>query len=898
MKRARSSLILLAWNRWDLTRRALASLRECELPDCEVIVVDNGSSDATVTELDAHMDWLRIVRLPGNLGYVRGNNAGIAAAAAGSDIVLLNNDLEFVQADWLPRLRACADEAADIGIVGCRLIDSAGHLQHAGSLVLPDTGAGVQIPSGRLEHDIGQYAHGARTVQGVVFAAVYIKRRVLDAIGPLHEDYDTYFEDSDYCLRAAAAGLRSVLCGGVTLLHAQHGSTTTDSVRREALYAQGRAVFSRHWQPTLRARYRQRLLWQSALEFPPEPAAQSRPLIRALDRAGVDVRYQSLYASVLPAALAEDGDSHDYVLNTLRSRPVPSRNSVAVVCGDPALFYRALGAWNIGYAGFETPPLGEALTDWQCADELWVPSEWHRRALHAVSVDRPVSVMAQGIDVDYFHPLIRRVDNPHGEFVFLCVAAWDDVDRPWCVLQAFARAFLRRDPVRLVCWIDAPGRDLHAAIAALRLDPHGGRISFLAPRSLPENQEGVIYRSADALISASQSTWRIEPLLRALAVATPVIAPAHGAAGELLRAADSCTMPVFHNESEQQVALIAAMREILDARAPATARARAASEYVRTYRSIEAAAARIRNRLDALSIASPGSRGARVGRRSRHAPGRVIVLGMHRSGTSCVAGLLQLMGLHGAQAGQWLHAGADNARGHFERADLHNALVRSLRERGGDWSIPLGWDVPSEPAARAELRRAMGPILSDLESQSAWFIKEPRLCLLLPDIVDLIESPVCVHVVRAPAAVARSLVARDGLEMPHALALWEHYNRMAFTASRGLPRVVIDYDAVLDAPLETARILREQLSGAGVGGLREPGATEIAAWVSRELVHWQGATAPVTTTQSRLWDLLRSGEILKRADLPAADPSGTDLLLRLAAEHRAALRRESQNRGT
>ena len=76
------SLVVLAWNSWDLTARALDSLLATSLEDAEIIVVDNGSSDATPQALRAYAGRVRVLRLPDNLGFVRGNNAGIAAAAA------------------------------------------------------------------------------------------------------------------------------------------------------------------------------------------------------------------------------------------------------------------------------------------------------------------------------------------------------------------------------------------------------------------------------------------------------------------------------------------------------------------------------------------------------------------------------------------------------------------------------------------------------------------------------------------------------------------------------------------------------------------------------------------------------------------------------------------------
>ena len=85
-----------------------------------------------------------------------------------------------------------------------------GVTRSGGTFILPDTLWGQQI--GALETDVNQYAD-RRPVQGIVFACAYIRRELLTAIGALSEEYRSYFEDTDYCLRAAAAGFRTRSAG-------------------------------------------------------------------------------------------------------------------------------------------------------------------------------------------------------------------------------------------------------------------------------------------------------------------------------------------------------------------------------------------------------------------------------------------------------------------------------------------------------------------------------------------------------------------------------------------------------------------------------------------------------------------------------------------------------------
>src|SRR5207248_10481708 len=108
-----------------------------------------------------------------NLGFAKGNNRAIEQCDPDSDIILLNNDTEIVQADWISRLQEAAYSAPDVGIVGCRLVRPDGTVQHAGTFMPLDTFWGQQMGGG--EKDINQHA-GDKEVEGVGFACVYRKR--------------------------------------------------------------------------------------------------------------------------------------------------------------------------------------------------------------------------------------------------------------------------------------------------------------------------------------------------------------------------------------------------------------------------------------------------------------------------------------------------------------------------------------------------------------------------------------------------------------------------------------------------------------------------------------------------------------------------------------------------
>ncbi|MEA2694130.1 MAG: hypothetical protein QOJ16_3517 [Acidobacteriota bacterium] len=532
--RPKASLVILAWNRWDLTSRCLETLRETDLADAEVLVVDNGSTDETPARLAemAAEGWPRVLTLPRNLGFVRGNNAGIETLDPASDVVLLNNDLVFTQADWLTRLRACAAAAPDVGIVGCRMVLPDGRLLHAGTYILPDTVWGQQI--GALEKDLGQYP-GTREVQGIVFACAYIKRAVLAKIGGLALDFESYFEDTDYCLRARQAGFATVVCGDVTLVHDEHGSTQNEGGALMRLFETSRKAFRRKWERELTGRYRHELLWQSIMNFPSGYAMSCRELLRALDAAGVRTTYRYVYGPKTVFPPVEPEATGDHRLDVIRGRRLPKlprRPHLGVVYGQADVFWRSRARYKIGYTMLEVDGFP---ADWvrqaNRMDEVWVPSEFNRRGFLDSGVKRPIHVLPLGVNPDYFHPGMRAVRSPLGEFVFLSSFEWGERKGPHLLLKAFNEVFSAREPVRLLCKVmnRDPALKVKEEIRRLRLKESGGRVSYLFNLDFPHYQLGSLYASADCFIAVSRGEGWDMPLMEAMACGLPAIATDWGA---------------------------------------------------------------------------------------------------------------------------------------------------------------------------------------------------------------------------------------------------------------------------------------------------------------------------------------------------------------------------------
>ncbi|MBA4191959.1 MAG: glycosyl transferase [Planctomycetaceae bacterium] len=516
-------IIILTWNGLELTQRCLDTLkRNTTHPDYEVWVVDNASQDGTVEYLRA-IPWIHLIENDRNLGFVRGNNQAIAACDSNADIVLLNNDMEIHQSDWLERLQQSAWSATDVGVVGCRLRRPDGRLQHAGSYMPLNSFWGQQVAA--QEEDIGQYSQD-RDVEGVVFACAYLKRELLQRLGSLDERFFAYFEDSDYCLSARAVGFRTLCCGSVTLDHHENSSTRINGVAHRPLFLKSQAIFREKWErQLLDTRYTQRLGWHSTINLPTGYSISSRELVLAMDRTGVEVAYRYLYGpgSILPSTEPEQ-TGHD-LLNHVRERPLDP-NGIHVAYGQADAFHRAKGEYRIGYTMLETDGVPNSWVEQaNRMDEIWVPSTFNVRTMRDSGVVRPIHCMPLGIDPHYFHPRIKG--SRHKQvFTFLSVFEWGERKAPEILLRAFTDEFLAREDVVLLLKVVNRDEDIEVReqIAQLNLARNGGRVLLSLNDVIPTYQLGSLYRSADCFVLPSRGEGWGMPVLEAMACGLPVIA--------------------------------------------------------------------------------------------------------------------------------------------------------------------------------------------------------------------------------------------------------------------------------------------------------------------------------------------------------------------------------------
>ncbi|MCM1067176.1 MAG: glycosyltransferase family 2 protein [Muribaculaceae bacterium] len=213
------SLVILTCNQRELTLRCLASLRDFLVePVCELILVDNGSTDGTAEAVAKAFPAVRIVRLASNMGVAAGRNAGLREAT-GKHLMILDNDT-LAAADTIFGLSAYLTRHPEVGLVAPRLISPDGEVQTSFK-GYPGLGTKLRNVLGR-RRDVAPEADRPDTPFEpfyLIGAAQMFPREVYERAGGLDEHIFFGPEDADFCMAVRRQGLKVVYYPRLTIVH-------------------------------------------------------------------------------------------------------------------------------------------------------------------------------------------------------------------------------------------------------------------------------------------------------------------------------------------------------------------------------------------------------------------------------------------------------------------------------------------------------------------------------------------------------------------------------------------------------------------------------------------------------------------------------------------------------
>jgi len=216
----------------------------------------------------------------------------------------------------------------------------------------------------------------------------------------------------------------------------------------------------------------------------------------------------------------------------------------------------------------------------------------------------------------------------------------------------------------------------------------------------------------------------------------------------------------------------------------------------------------------------------------------VCTVGMHRSGTSVVSRLLNLLGVDIGSDAYLTARGADNPKGYWEHKDFVEINDQILEAFGGRWDRPPAFpcDWLRAPALVPLRQRARQLLLDEFSTAALWGWKDPRTALTLPFWQDLVGPMRYVIPVRNPMAVVASLVQRNQMPPDHAEWLWLTHTQAIVAATTGHPRLFVFHDDLMKQPSVE---LRRMAAFLGVPARADEVniQTEVSGFIDQALCH-------------------------------------------------------------
>jgi len=252
----RLSVLLVNWNTADLLESCLESLAgDLRSGRCEVIVVDNGSSDDSAARVAARHPEVQLIRNERNLGFTRATNQAWAAAKA--DFALMLNSDTVVPEGTLARCLAFLEAHPEVGALGCRVRYPDG--RHQGSCFrfpsLLDVTLNALYLAQLFPHSplwnrnrYGQQSfESVREVDCVMGGFLLLRRAAVPATPLLDEGYWMYGEEADLLYRMARAGWRTVYYPDASVVHHHSASSRDPEVGALVYEAKQRAILRFLW---------------------------------------------------------------------------------------------------------------------------------------------------------------------------------------------------------------------------------------------------------------------------------------------------------------------------------------------------------------------------------------------------------------------------------------------------------------------------------------------------------------------------------------------------------------------------------------------------------------------------------------------------------------------------
>jgi GT2 family glycosyltransferase len=233
--------VIVNWNGWADTLQCLESFNTNLYDNVSLLLVDNGSTNDSVSRIRSALPNLKIIESKANLGFGAGNNLGIRHALhnGAKYVWLLNNDT-VIQPNTLTELVRVAEADSMIGAVGSVL-----YYLHAPDKIQAWGGGQVNLWMGTSRHFHGPVP--AEQIDFITAASVLLPANVLRQVGLFDESYFMYWEDTDLSFRIRQSGWKLGVAEKSKLLHKEGASSGAKSSQFDLLVTESGLKFLRRY---------------------------------------------------------------------------------------------------------------------------------------------------------------------------------------------------------------------------------------------------------------------------------------------------------------------------------------------------------------------------------------------------------------------------------------------------------------------------------------------------------------------------------------------------------------------------------------------------------------------------------------------------------------------------
>ncbi|MBX2847234.1 MAG: sulfotransferase [Acidiferrobacterales bacterium] len=215
---------------------------------------------------------------------------------------------------------------------------------------------------------------------------------------------------------------------------------------------------------------------------------------------------------------------------------------------------------------------------------------------------------------------------------------------------------------------------------------------------------------------------------------------------------------------------------------------------------------------------------------------QIVILGMHRSGTSMLTKLINMAGAYVGESEELIGSNPENPKGFWERIDLRKLNDELLFSANSDWDSLVDFDADSLSREALEgFSSGLKSVIKKLDENKVWVIKEPRICPLIGAYSSELTAPFYIHLYRNPIEVARSLNVRNGIPLSAGIALWERYNHECLRVANNDRYLRIGHHELMRNPVGTMDAICSKINHFAANSLKLPSKSDIESFIDPSL---------------------------------------------------------------